>query len=54
MKPEDERKEKSEKEKDKLDKQLENTFPASDPPSRTRPGHGRSDKENGNKSDDDS
>ncbi len=25
--------------KDKLDKQLDQTFPASDPPKQTRPGH---------------
>lgn len=45
MKPEDEKKDKSEKEKDRLDKELGQTFPASDPPSHTRPGHGRTKKE---------
>ncbi|MCG2589081.1 hypothetical protein [Rhodohalobacter sulfatireducens] len=29
----------AQKEKKKLDKELNQTFPASDPPSRTRPGH---------------
>jgi hypothetical protein len=32
-------KDKEEKQKKKLDKELNQTFPASDPPSRTRPGH---------------
>lgn len=34
----DQHKDKAEKKK-KLDKELNQTFPASDPPSRTRPGH---------------
>lgn len=29
----------SKKEKEKLDEELNQTFPASDPPTRTRPGH---------------
>jgi len=33
------RENKAQKEKKKLDKELNQTFPASDPPSRTRPGH---------------
>lgn len=37
--------EKSQKEKNKLDKELNQTFPASDPPSRTRPGHEKDKKE---------
>lgn len=32
-------KEKTQKEKNELNKELRQTFPASDPPSRTRPGH---------------
>ena len=39
--PEKQKKTKSKKEKTDLDKELEQTFPASDPPSRTRPGHDR-------------
>lgn len=39
------KKDKSQKEKTKLDKELNQTFPASDPPSRTRPGHERDKKE---------
>lgn len=35
---------KTQKEKTKLDKELNQTFPASDPPSRTRPGHEQEDK----------
>jgi hypothetical protein len=31
----------SKQKKTKLDKELESTFPASDPPSHTRPGHDR-------------
>lgn len=30
------------KQKKRLDRELDQTFPASDPPSQTRPGHGRS------------
>ncbi|WP_199535561.1 hypothetical protein [Rhodohalobacter sp. SW132] len=33
------------KEKNKLDKELRQTFPASDPPSHSRPGHERSESE---------
>lgn len=32
---------KTQKEKTELDEELNQTFPASDPPSRTRPGHER-------------
>ena len=35
----------SEKEKNKLDKELKQSFPASDPPSRSRPGHKRTEDE---------
>lgn len=35
----------AQKEKEKLDKELNQTFPASDPPSRTRPGHEKDKKE---------
>ncbi|MDR9367024.1 MAG: hypothetical protein RI575_16940 [Balneolaceae bacterium] len=38
-------KDKADKEKNKLDKELNQTFPASDPPSRTRPGHEKEKKE---------
>ena len=34
-----EKQDKKNKEKSKMDKELRQTFPASDPPSRSRPGH---------------
>jgi len=34
---------KNQKEKSKMDKELKQTFPASDPPSRSRPGHANKD-----------
>ncbi|MDZ7718945.1 MAG: hypothetical protein U5K72_09030 [Balneolaceae bacterium] len=37
--------EKTQKEKNELNKELRQTFPASDPPSRTRPGHEKDKKE---------
>lgn len=40
--PEKQDKSKKQKEEDELDKELRQTFPASDPPSHTRPGHERS------------
>lgn len=36
---------KTQKEKTELDKELDQTFPASDPPSRTRPGHEKDKKQ---------
>lgn len=36
--PEEQKETKFQKEKTELDKELKQTFPASDPPSRTRPG----------------
>lgn len=41
-KPEKKKDTSSEKEKNDLDRELNQTFPASDPPSRSRPGHNRS------------
>lgn len=35
----------SEEKKRKMDRELRQTFPASDPPSRTRPGHKRTEDE---------
>ncbi len=35
----------SKKENDKLDRELEQTFPASDPPSHSRPGNDRTETE---------
>ncbi|HKL15515.1 MAG TPA: hypothetical protein VJ915_07750 [Balneolaceae bacterium] len=37
----DNKDDKFEKEKREMDKELKQTFPASDPPSRSRPGHKR-------------
>lgn len=34
-----------EKKKNKMDKELKQSFPASDPPSRSRPGHERTESE---------
>lgn len=45
MNSDDKKDKKSKKEKDKLDKELGHTFPASDPPSHTRPGHNRPEKD---------
>ena len=42
---EKDRKKQEAEEKSKLDKQLNQTFPASDPPSRTRPGSERDEDE---------
>jgi hypothetical protein len=39
--PDKQDKNKNKKEKSELDKELQQTFPASDPPSHTRPGHER-------------
>lgn len=39
--PENQKDKKSKKEKNELDKELRQTFPASDPPSHSRPGHER-------------
>lgn len=39
MSDKDDKNTKEQKEKKQLDKELNQTFPASDPPSRTRPGH---------------
>lgn len=41
----DKKKEKKSGKDNDLDKELRQTFPASDPPSRSRPGHDRSDED---------
>lgn len=43
--PEKQKETKSPKEKTELDKELGQTFPASDPLSRTRPGHDRTEED---------
>lgn len=44
--PEKDKDNKSEEKKRKMDRELRQTFPASDPPSRTRPGHDRTEDDN--------